>query len=72
MSDLRDKFENARDKFIGEVTEAVGKVTGNEEQELKGKIQSKMADLDKDFDDSKDNLVEKINDMWDKKDEEKK
>lgn len=71
MADLMEKFENAKDKFIGEVTEAVGKVTGNEEQELKGKIQSKIADLDKDFDNTKDNLVEKINEMWDKKEDEK-
>ena len=36
---------DSKDKVIGEVKEAVGKVTGNEELELKGKIQSSKADL---------------------------
>jgi len=36
---------DSKDKVIGEVKEAVGKVTGNEELELKGKIQSSKPDL---------------------------
>lgn len=71
MADLKDKLENVKDKFIGEVNETVGKVTGNENQELKGKIQSKIADLDKDLDDRKENVVERINTLWDKKEDEK-
>ncbi|MBK5246254.1 MAG: CsbD family protein, partial [Peptostreptococcaceae bacterium] len=39
MSDSKYKLNNAKDKVLGEVKEAVGKVTGNEDLELKGKIQ---------------------------------
>lgn len=72
MSDLKDKFENAKDKVKGEVNEAVGKITDNEEQELKGKMQSKKADLNKKVDDTKDNVVENINDAIDEHDRKKR
>lgn len=35
MSDFKDKLIIAKDKIVGEVKEAVDKVTGNEELELK-------------------------------------
>ena len=45
MTDLKDKLKNMKDKVTGETQEAVGKLTDNEELELKGKIQSAKADV---------------------------
>ncbi len=42
MSDLKKKFENLKDKAEGKILENVGKVTGNEEMELKGKLKKKI------------------------------
>jgi len=67
MTDSRDKIDNTKDKITGEVKEAVGKVTGNEELELKGKIQSSKADIKKKGREVKEGIVKKINDITDKK-----
>lgn len=73
MTDSKSKVNNATDKTIGEVKEAVGKVTGNEELELKGKMQSTKSDIkdklnigDK-VDETKEVIAGKINDFIDKK-----
>jgi uncharacterized protein YjbJ (UPF0337 family) len=73
MTDSKSKVNNAADKTIGEVKEAVGKVTGNEELELKGKMQSAKSDIkdklnigDK-VDETKEVIAGKINDFIDKK-----
>ncbi|SHJ19952.1 CsbD family protein [Parasporobacterium paucivorans] len=58
---------DSKEKIIGEVKEAVGKVTGNEELELKGKIQSSKSDLKEKVGDIKEGIAEKINDIIDKK-----
>ena len=63
MSDLKDKFENAKDKVIGKTKEALGKANGSEQTELEGKIQSQKADLKDQFDDTKEKIAKKINDM---------
>ena len=70
MTDFKDKVEKAKDKVVGEVKEAVGKVTGNEELELKGKIQSSKSDLGDKVEEMKEGIAGKINDMIDKKKEE--
>ncbi|MBC8059581.1 MAG: CsbD family protein [Clostridiaceae bacterium] len=67
MTDLKDKFENVKDKVIGKTKEAVGKSTGSQELELKGKLQSKKADLKETFEGAKENIAEKINDKLDEK-----
>lgn len=71
MADVRDKLKNIKDKVTGEAKEAVGKLTDDEELELKGKIQSTKADAVKKISDKKDEILEKINekieDMDDKK-----
>ncbi|MHB8072795.1 CsbD family protein [Desulfosporosinus fructosivorans] len=67
-SDLKDKFENAKDKVIGKTKEAVGKSTGSEETELKGKLQSIKADLNEKLDETKEKLAGKINDKLDEED----
>jgi uncharacterized protein YjbJ (UPF0337 family) len=73
MTDLKDKIKNAKDKIVGEVKEAVGKTTGNESLELKGKIQSSKADINKTMNDAgdkvneiKEGIAKKINDATDK------
>ena len=65
MSDLKDKLEHAKDKVLGKTKEAVGKSTGSEETELKGKLQSIKADLKEKFDESKEKIAGKINDKLD-------
>ena len=45
MRDSRRMFDHKINKFSGVFKEAAGKVTGNEQLELKGKIQSTKADV---------------------------
>lgn len=68
MSDLKGIFENAKDKVIGRTKEAVGKSTGSQETELKGKLQSKVADLNEKFDHTKEKIAGNINDKLDEED----
>jgi len=67
MTTLKGKVENAKDKIVGEAKEETGKVTGNEELELKGKIQSSKADLKKKAGEVKESIAGTINDITDKK-----
>ena len=77
MNTKKDTFNNAKDKFTGEVKEAAGKITGNQQLELKGKIQSSKADFQKktnlkeNVEAAKEGIAGKINDMLDKKDAKK-
>ena len=63
MAELKSKIKNTKDKVVGKAKEAFGKATGNEETELKGKIQSKKADVKETLDDTKEKIAKKINDM---------
>ena len=76
MTNLSDKFDNAKDKLSGEAKEAAGKITGNEQLELKGKIQSSKADLKKKMehkvDETKEHIAGKINDKIDEMEDKKK
>lgn len=45
MSAIKKKAPIIKDKVLGEVKEAVGKASGNETLELKGKLQSLKADI---------------------------
>lgn len=65
MADSKYKLNNAKDKVTGEVKEAVGKVTGNEELELKGKIQSSKSDLKEKGEKIKEDITKGINDIID-------
>jgi len=73
MKDLKDKLKGAKDKIEGEVNETAGKIAGNEQLELKGKLQSKKADLmnrtdpEQSLNKVKEKIAEKINDVLDKK-----
>ena len=80
MSDLKAKFKNSKDKIVGEVKEGVGKITGNEELELKGKIQSMKSDISekinkddigKKVDKVKEDIAGKVNNIIDKNKENK-
>jgi uncharacterized protein YjbJ (UPF0337 family) len=73
MSNTKGKIEATKDKLVGGVKETVGKVTGNEELELKGKIQTKKgeikekaADLGDKLDEIKEDIAGNINDAFDK------
>ena len=78
MTDFKNKIPLAKDNILGEVKEAIGKISGNEELELKGKIQSFKADIkgktnigDK-VEEIKEGIAGKINDGLDKKKDQKK
>jgi uncharacterized protein YjbJ (UPF0337 family) len=45
MTDSKGKVDKAKEKVIGEVEQAVGKITGNETLELKGIIRTLKPDL---------------------------
>lgn len=73
MSNFKNNFDHAKNKFTGETKKTVGKITGNEQLELKGKLQSSKADLKQNLnvadriDDIKENIAESINNRIDKK-----
>jgi len=77
MNSKNDKFDNAKDKIAGETKETVGKVTGNEQLELRGKLQSSKADFKKNtnvgdnVEKTREEIAGKINNMIDKKDAKK-
>jgi len=74
MDTNKDDFNNTKEKIAGKVKEAAGKITGNEQLELKGKIQSSKADFKKktsvhrNVNNIKESIAGKINDIIDKKD----
>jgi uncharacterized protein YjbJ (UPF0337 family) len=79
MQDLEDKISVAKDKIVGGVKEVVGKASGNQELELKGKIQSFKADINETtnigdrVEEIKESVAGMINDSIDKlKDNKKK
>lgn len=78
MKTKKDSFNNAKEKVTGEVKEAAGRITGNEQLELKGKIQSSKADFKRktnvhnNVNEVKEGIAGKINDMIDKEDAKKK
>ena len=65
MTNSMDKLDNTKDKVLGEFKEAVGKVTGNKELELKGKIQSSKSDLKEKGEKTKEDITRKVNDIID-------
>ena len=67
MTNLKDKFKNTKDKVIGKTMEGAGKTTGNEEMELKGKLEYQKADLMENLDDTKEKIIKKVNDKLDEK-----
>lgn len=73
MTVFNKKTNNTKNKIVGEVKEATGKIIGNEQLELKGRIQSAKADLQKkisienNIDGIKEKIAKKINNKLDKK-----
>lgn len=78
MSQFKRDLDHATNKFAGGVKEAAGKVSGNEQLELKGKMQSSKADLKKDtsvankVEEVKEKIAGSINDKIDQKRKEDK
>ena len=66
MSNLNNKVENAKDKVVGKTKETAGRVTGNQEMELKGALQYEKGDLKEKVDKTKDKFTEKINETLNK------
>lgn len=82
MKEFKKNASQSREKIAGEIKEVVGKITGNEQLELKGKIQSARADLKKKsnvkqnvkktVDGVKESLAGKINDLIDSREKSKR
>lgn len=78
MTKFEKKLDHAKEKVAGGVKEASGKITGNEQLELKGKMQSSKADFKKDMDigdrieDAKESIAKNVNQKIDKKRKEDK
>ena len=71
MTDPKNKVENTVDKIVGKTKEAVGKATGNQETELKGKLQYQKGAISDKVEDVKENIAGKINDTLDENQEDK-
>jgi uncharacterized protein YjbJ (UPF0337 family) len=69
MSDVKKKFENFKDKAEGTIQENVGKITGNKEMEMKGKLKVKVVETKEKVSELKDDVLNKINDKIDKSDQ---
>jgi len=71
MTGFKRKYKNVSDRFSGKAKEIAGKVTNNEQLELKGKMQSAKADMQESLsienrvEEIKENIAEKINDKID-------
>ena len=71
MTDANKKLENTKDKVVGKTKEAVGKATGNQETELKGKLQYQKGVVNDKVDGIKEKVAGKINDALDENEEDK-
>lgn len=73
MNEFNKKTSVARNRFAGGVKKAAGKLTGNEQLELKGRIQVAKANFNENVsvrdnvNDVKESIAKKINDRLDKK-----
>ena len=67
MKNTGKKLNNVKVKVVGEIKEATGKITGNEQLELKGKIQSTKADIKMKVNDAKEDIAKSINHSMNKK-----
>ncbi len=73
MKTSNSNFKNSKDKIEGKMKEVVGEITGNEQLELKGKLQSAKADIKEkinlkdNVNAAKEQIAKKINDSLDKK-----
>ncbi|HPJ00399.1 MAG TPA: CsbD family protein [Enterococcus sp.] len=57
-----------KEQVEGKVTEAKGKVTGDDSEELKGKIKGKYGEAKEKAEELVDDVASKVNDLFDKKD----
>jgi uncharacterized protein YjbJ (UPF0337 family) len=75
MEEIKKKIENVKEKVVGQGKETIGKVTGNHELELKGKMQAAKVDIMENVEDSihdiRQGVAEKINNVIDKIDNNK-
>jgi len=73
MTNSNHKFENGKDKIEGKIKEVAGEITGNEQLELKGKLQMAKADIKEKMNmndtinEVKEHVAKKMNDKLDKK-----
>lgn len=56
-----------KEQVEGKVTEAKGKVTGDDSEELKGKVKGKYGEAKEKAEELVDDVASKVNDLFDKK-----
>jgi uncharacterized protein YjbJ (UPF0337 family) len=72
MKHSEKALKNSKDKFKGKIAEAVGELTGNEQLELKGKLQVAKVDFKNKIDvkekveNAKEGIAKKLNNHLDK------
>lgn len=65
MSDTKKNLQQEKDNLVGSVKEAYGEATGDQEVELKGKIQRKKAEMNEKLTDAKNDVLGRVNDKID-------
>lgn len=65
MTDANDRLNREKDRLLGGAKEIFGKATGDQETELKGKMQKKKAEAGDKISDAKNSVLGKINDAID-------
>ncbi len=60
------KLENAKDKMVGKVMEATGKVTNDQELEFSGKFRNLTSEVKDKITDVKDDVVQEANNLMDR------
>jgi uncharacterized protein YjbJ (UPF0337 family) len=63
MEKFNKNVQIKSDKLAGKTKEVIGKVTNNKELEIKGKVQSTMADIDQKATNLKNDASKKIKDI---------
>ncbi|MFA9377460.1 MAG: hypothetical protein ACERKZ_11985 [Lachnotalea sp.] len=69
---MKNSIKSTTDKVAGKMLETAGQLTGNEQLELKGKLQMAKTDMKQKMDvkdnlnEMKENIAKKINDTMDK------
>lgn len=66
FGNTKDKLENAKDKAVGKVMEATGKLTNDQELEFAGKLRGLTTEVKDKIHDVKEEVFQEANDIIDR------
>lgn len=69
---MKDNLKNEKDMFVGKMKEKAGNITGDNELELKGKMQAMKGSIGSSLEEMKEDAMEITNDLIDKVRDKKK